>query len=338
MGQAVRVGVSRLAGVIARCGPVRPALDLRKLEKLEEEEEYGCPADSAHPGTAAGHLRCGLAAPLAARLDSHDPLAELARHLSVELDLGRVGPTTVATVPVSNDGLHGRSLSRRRPATDAYQKGGAGPSEGSEEKSLSRGSGRGPLRRRSRPGGRVPRFQQFWELFDVDRLDQVVVEARFPRELAVALLAEPRESDQDAGGQTLAAAQVPGGLIARLLEEGQDAGARVGWGGGGTVWRGVGGTGAGVPSIPRTRPAGVRRTTTGVVSGVGGAGSGVCFSVVWAARCPFEQPRPRMKRATTARAAPIRFIVLLPLSTTFVASGFESLTHFGAPAPPARRK
>jgi hypothetical protein len=297
-----------------------------------------CPTGSAHPGTAAGHLRCGLAAPLPARLDSHDPLAELARHPSVELDLGRVGPTTVATVPVSNDGLHGRSLSRRRPATDAYQKGGAGPSEGSEEKSLSRGPAAGRLRRRARPGGRTPRLQQFPELFDVDRRDQLVVEARFPRELAVALLAEPGEGDQDAGGQTLRAAQVPGGLVARLAEAGQDDGGRVGWGGGATVWRGVGGTGTGVPSIPSTRPAGVRRTTTGVVSGVGGAGSGVCFSVAWAERCPFEQPRPGMKRATTARAAPIRFIVLLPLSTTFVASGFESLTHFDAPAPAARRK
>ena len=91
------------------------------------------PKGSAHPGTAAGHLRCGLAAPLAARLDSHDPLAELARHSAVELDLGRVGPTTVTTMPVSNDGLHERSLSRRRPATDAYRK-GAGPSGESEKR------------------------------------------------------------------------------------------------------------------------------------------------------------------------------------------------------------
>jgi hypothetical protein len=266
-----------------------------------------CPTGSAHPGTAAGHLRCGLAPPFAARLDPHDPSTELARHPSVELDLGRVGPTTVATVPVSNDGLHGRSLSRRRPATDAYQKGGAGPSEGSEEKSLSRGPA---ARRYAAERGRA---------------EDPPVSSSF-RSFSTSI------------GLTLRAAQLPGGLIARLPEEGQDAGAAVGWGGGGTVWRGVGETGAGVPSIPSTRPAGVRRTTIGVVSGVGGAGSGVCFSVVWAARCPFEQPSSRMKRATTARAAPIRFIVLLPLSTTFVASGFESLTHFDAPAPAARRK
>jgi hypothetical protein len=32
------------------------------------------------------------------------------------------------------------------------------------------------------------------------------------------------------------------------------------------------------------------------------------------------------------------FIVLLPFTTTFVASGFESLTQFGAAIPADRRK
>jgi hypothetical protein len=103
-----------------RARPTGPGFEkVRKFGRVEGVRAR--PAGSTHPRTAPGHLRRGLATPLAARLNSHDPLAELTGHSAVELDLGRVGPTTVATVPVSNDGLHGRSLSRRRPATDAYR-------------------------------------------------------------------------------------------------------------------------------------------------------------------------------------------------------------------------
>ena len=72
-----------------------------------------------HPGSAAGHLSGGLSPALATRLDPHDPVAELALHFPVQLNLGRVGPTTVTAVPISNDDLHECSLSRRSPATGA---------------------------------------------------------------------------------------------------------------------------------------------------------------------------------------------------------------------------
>jgi hypothetical protein len=58
------------------------------------------------------HLTGGLASTGPARLDPHDPVAELALHLSVELDLGRVGPAAVAAMPISGC-CHGHSLSRR---------------------------------------------------------------------------------------------------------------------------------------------------------------------------------------------------------------------------------
>ena len=81
---------------------------------------------SPHPGSAAGHLSGGLSPALATRLDPHDPTAELALHFPVQLNLGRVGPTTVTAVPISNGYLHEYSLSRRRPATGAsrYRRGG----------------------------------------------------------------------------------------------------------------------------------------------------------------------------------------------------------------------
>ena len=47
---------------------------------------------------------------------------------------------------------------------------------------------------------------------------------------------------------------------------------------------GEGDTGTGVPSTPRTRPAGMRRGGIGVVSGVGGGGSGAWRSVACSAR------------------------------------------------------
>ena len=194
--------VSRLAQATARCGPARPVIC---FENVRKSGKFGGPGreSSAHPGNAAGHLRCGLAATLAARLDSHDPLTELARHLSVELDLGRVGPTTVATVPVSNDGLHGCSLSRRRPATDAYRKGGGTVGGIGRNESITC-PGRRRLRRGPGSGRRSPRFHKVPHFFDVDRFDQVMVEPRFPREMAVALLTEAGECDQDAGGEILA--------------------------------------------------------------------------------------------------------------------------------------
>lgn len=253
-----------------RASPARPFAS----RVLESGGSDAAGEGSAHARYAPGHLRCGLAAPLTAGLDPHDPLAELARHFSVELDLGRIGPTTVATVPISNDGLHGGSLSRRRPATDAYQGG------------------------RNRRGDRKKRVYHAPCAASCSPLGRVLEE-----------VAEARED---------------------LREAGHEDGARVGAGGGGTVWSGVGGTGAGVPSIPRTRPAGVRRRGTGVVSGVGGAGSAVRLSAGWSARCFFEQDSPTAQRTTTARARPMRFIALLPSRTTFVAPSSKSMTDFGA--------
>lgn len=66
--------------------------------------------------------------------------------------------------------------------------------------------------------------------------------------------------------------------------------------------------GAGVPSTPRTSPAGVRRAGIGVVSGVGGGSSEASRSVACSARCPREQP-PAMATASARRPVEIvRFI------------------------------
>jgi hypothetical protein len=66
--------------------------------------------------------------------------------------------------------------------------------------------------------------------------------------------------------------------------------------------------GTGVPSTPRTRPAGVRRAGIGVVSGVGGGGSGACFSVACSARCRREQPDPSAVAVTSKLIQMIVFI------------------------------
>lgn len=65
---------------------------------------------------------------------------------------------------------------------------------------------------------------------------------------------------------------------------------------------------AGVPSTPRTSPAGVRRAGIGVVSGVGGGSSETPRSVACSARCPREQP-PATATASARRPIEIvRFI------------------------------
>jgi hypothetical protein len=209
---------------------------------------------------------------------------------------------------------------RRRTRTER----GAGPSEGSEETSLSRAAERGraldsPVSSSFRTFSTSIRLTRWWSK------------------------AASRASGRWLSGhQPVKATRTPEASSASPADvspkESQEGGTRVGWGGGDTLWRGVGGTGAGVPSIPSTRPAGVRRATTGVVSGVGGAGSAVCICAGWEERCPFEQPSPIAQRATAVRTRPIRFIVLLPSRTSIVASGFESLTHFGAPDSARRCK
>jgi hypothetical protein len=93
----------------------------------------------------------------------------------------------------------------------------------------------------------------------------------------------------------------------------QEAGGGVACGAGGGVPGGVGETGAGVPSTPRTRPAGVRCAATGVVSGVGGAGSAAVRSVRCSPVRRLEQPGPRRQSAaTTARIRRVDFIVPPP--------------------------
>jgi hypothetical protein len=47
---------------------------------------------------------------------------------------------------------------------------------------------------------------------------------------------------------------------------------------------------AGAPSTTKTSPAGVRSVAIGVVSGVGGGGSGARLSVACSVRLPREQP------------------------------------------------
>ena len=79
-----------------------------------------------------------------------------------------------------------------------------------------------------------------------------------------------------------------------------------------------------MPSIPRTRPAGVRRAATGVVSGVGGAGSDDRACVACSECFAFEQPASGQESAVASNRRANRF-------TFFHDSGWEARTDFVAP-------
>jgi hypothetical protein len=125
--------------------------------------------------------------------------------------------------------------------------------------------------------------------------------------------AEPSEGSEEtrvsrrrtASGRPNAAPRPRNALRVRGISGGgqrRQEGSGVVRGAGGGVPAGVGETGAGVPSTPRTSPAGVRSAATGVVSGVGGAGSAAERSVRCSAVRRREHPgASRQRTATTAR-------------------------------------
>ena len=100
------------------------------------------------------------------------------------------------------------------------------------------------------------------------------------------------------------------------------------------VVAGVGTAGAGVPSTPRTRPAGVRRAATGVVSGVGGGDSAARARVACSECFAFEQPGPNPQTAATSSSHANLFAFSERAAqrrrTDFVASRVAPLTDFDA--------
>ncbi len=87
-----------------------------------------------------------------------------------------------------------------------------------------------------------------------------------------------------------------------------------------------------MPSVPRTRPAGVRRTATGVVSGVGGAGSGDRACVACSECFAFEQPAPGTQTAAASNRHATHFTFFRDPAgrarTDFVAPRVSALTDF----------
>src|SRR6266540_3614261 len=84
--------------------------------------------------------------------------------------------------------------------------------------------------------------------------------------------------------------------------------------------------------MPRTRPAGVRRTATGVVSGVGGAGSGERIWVACSECFTFEQPAPSGQTAKASKKSETdaRFVPNpnRRARTDFVARRAATMTEF----------
>src|SRR6266545_3826960 len=84
--------------------------------------------------------------------------------------------------------------------------------------------------------------------------------------------------------------------------------------------------------MPRTRPAGVRRTATGVVSGVGGAGSGERIWVACSECFTFEQPAPSGQTAKASKRSETdpRFVPNpnRRARTDFVARRAATMTEF----------
>ena len=89
-----------------------------------------------------------------------------------------------------------------------------------------------------------------------------------------------------------------------------------------------------MPSIPRTRPAGVRRAATGVVSGVGGAGSGDRACVACSECFAFEQPAPDHETAAASNRHATRFTFFHDSAwdarPDFVARRVSAMTDFDA--------